>query len=141
MLNELCLELKNWFDRGQPHKSGEIEIRNGALYTLCDLKPNQYFRIVGSTFNDGVYQFPTTSLTNEIFSGSVWGMAIPKDFLDLVEDIKKFNAKVEDMALVEKGYASESFGVYSYSVSSSAPAMMVEWQNCINRRLNCYRKL
>lgn len=141
MLSELCLELKNWFDRGQPHTSGKIEIRNGALFTPCDLKPNQYFRIVGSTFNDGIYQFPTTSLDDETFDGAVWGMAIPKDFLNLVDDINKFNAKVEEMALVEKGYASESFGGYSYTLSASAPAMMVEWQNRINRRLNCYRKL
>lgn len=141
MLNELCLELKNWFDSGQSHTSGKIEIRNGALFTPCDLKPNQYFRIVKSTFNDGVYQFPTTSLDDETFDGAVWGMAIPKDFLKLVEDINKFNAKVEEMALVEKGYASESFGGYSYTLSASAPAMMVEWQKRINRRLSCYRKL
>ena len=55
MLSEVCTYLRNWFDKNQPKTLGEIVIENGSLSTDCKLKQNQYFRIVGSTFNDGVY--------------------------------------------------------------------------------------
>ena len=82
LLDEVCAYLRNYFDDGQPHTFGEIEIKNGALFTPCDLKAGQYFRIVGSTFNDGVYEFPTTTLrVDETFNGAVWGMAVPPDLI------------------------------------------------------------
>jgi hypothetical protein len=143
MLTEMCLDLRNWFDDNQPKWFDDVTIANGELVGFSDrLQDGQYFRIVGSVFNDGVYQFPATELHDETFkNGAVWAMAVPPDFLDIMSEQQKFNAKVEELALVDKGYASESFGGYSYSLSSAAPAYMTEWLNRINRRLNKYRKI
>lgn len=57
---EVCSYLKNWFDRNQSKYFGNVSIINGALSETYDLKVGQYFRIVGSTLNDGVYQYPIT---------------------------------------------------------------------------------
>lgn len=64
MLTDLCQELRNWFDRGQPKWFGDFTIENGALVLRSDmsLKDGQYFRICGSALNDGVYQYGNTQL-------------------------------------------------------------------------------
>ena len=85
MLSEICAYLRNWFDKNQPKTFGEIVIENGSLSTDCQLKPNQYFRIIGSTFNNGVYKNDSNlTLTDEVFNGAVWAMACPPDFISTV---------------------------------------------------------
>ena len=91
MLKELCQEIKNYFDKGQPKFFGEITIEDGAIKNeeiLEKILPGQYFRIIGSTFNDGTYCFnEELELEDETFDGSIWLMAVPKDVLELAKDI------------------------------------------------------
>ena len=49
MLTELCQELRNWFDRER--HPGTYEITGGVL-TAPFLVSGQYYRIIGSVFND-----------------------------------------------------------------------------------------
>ena len=56
MLTELCQELRNWFDRDLPKWYGEITISDGQIQDV-DLQSGQYFRVIGSLFNDGVHKF------------------------------------------------------------------------------------
>lgn len=121
MLSEVCAYLRNYFDNGQPHTFGEIEIKNGALFTPCDLKAGQYFRIVESTFNDGVYQFPTTTLrVDETFNGAVWGMAVPPDLIDLITEMEAWKADKANAYALNSPYQSESKADYSYTLKSGA---------------------
>lgn len=150
MLSELCRELRNWFDRDQPHLHGAFEIKNG---TIADkdfkdvIKNNQYFRIQGSVFNDGVYKYDDElELTDELFVGSVALMAVPKEVLDLSAEIDAWQAKyggVNSEAM--SPFMSESFGGYSYSKSngngSAAGAGSVSWQSAFGSRLNRWRKI
>ena len=78
MLTELCAELKNYFlrDREADIHYGEYEISGGSI-DLPFLLDGQYFRIVGSVLNDGVYQYPVGGLADEEFTGAVWAMAVP----------------------------------------------------------------
>jgi len=97
MLNAVCLEVRNFFDRNQPKIFGDIVISDGAITNadfLLDIQENQYFRIVGSVFNDGVYQYTDKlELTDEVFNGAIWLMAVPKDFLALVAEISDWQQK------------------------------------------------
>ena len=121
MLDEVCAYLRNYFDDGQAHTFGEIEIKNGALFTPCDLKAGQYFRIVGSTFNDGVYNFPTTALrVDETFNGAVWGMAVPPDLIDLITEMEAWKADKANAYALNSPYQSESKADYSYTLKSGA---------------------
>lgn len=143
---EVCQYLKNWFDRNQEKYFGDITISNGALITNYGLKPNQYFRIVGSSLNDGVYKYPLTTLTDETFNGAIWGMALPKAFVALLDDIETWKTKYAsaDSAALSP-YSSESFGGYSYSKSSGSNDTTTDksgtWQGVFGARLAPYRKM
>jgi hypothetical protein len=146
MLSELCQELKNWFDRGQPRLHGAFEIQNGKIIDtdFTDIiQENQYFRIVGSVFNDGVYQMTENlNLTDELFVGSVWLMAVPKEVIDLDNEIQTWTTKYGET--VNSPYQSESFGGYSYSKSSggsSGGSSGPTWQSTFANQLNKWRKI
>lgn len=147
MLSELCQELRNWFDRGQPHLHGAFEISGGHIVDtdFTDIiQSNQYFRIIGSVFNDGVYQYnDELVLTDELFVGSVWLMAIPPEVINLSGDIDSWLDKYGEA--VNSPYSSESFGGYSYTKatgnSSNSGTSNPTWQSAFATRLNKWRKL
>lgn len=109
----------------------------------------QYFRIVGSVFNDGVHQKgDEDALHDETFSGSVWAMAVPPAVIALAEDIQAWQDKyggVDGIAM--SPYSSESFGGYSYSKASGgswnsdSDSGAVTWQSVFADRLNRWRKI
>ena len=138
MLTEICTHLHNFFVKSEEdkHYQKNIQIKNGVLTPSFDIKQNQYYRIIGSTFNDGVHRFgdATDVLVDEVFYGSVWLMSVPKDFLDLVSEIEEYQAKYGQVT----PYTSESFGGYSYSKTDSAAT---SWQHAFSTRLNAWRKI
>lgn len=143
---EVCQYLRNWFDKKQPHFVGDITISNGALPQTYGLKVGQYFRIVNSTLNDGVYQYPITTLTDETFNGAIWGMSLPKAFIALLNDIEAWKTKYAsaDSAAMSP-YTSESFGGYSKSggagSSDTSKDKSGTWQGVFGARLAPYRKM
>ena len=146
MLSNLCQELRNWFDRGQPRIHGAFEIQDGKIVDTAFtdvIQTNQYFRIVGSVFNDGVYKYTNDlALTDELFVGSVWLMAVPKAVIDLSAEIDDWISKYGDSA--NSPYSSESFGGYSYSKSSgsaSGGSSNPTWQSVFASQLNKWRKI
>lgn len=146
MLSNLCKELRNWFDRGQPRIYGSFTIEGGRItdedFTSV-IQANQYFRIVGSVFNDGVYKYTDElALTDELFVGSIWLMAIPKDVIDLSLEIQAWVDKYGES--VNSPYSSESFGGYSYtkaSGGSSGSGSNPTWQSVFASKLNLWRKI
>ena len=140
MLTELCQELRNWFDRER--RFGEFHIEGGNL-TADFLQNGQYFRIIGSVFNDGVHQYPATNLTDETFTGSVWSLAIPAAVVELADNIQAWREKNEaaDSANMSP-FQSESFGGYSYSKgSSTGSGTATGWRDAFAGNLNRWRKL
>ena len=141
-LTELCQELRNWFEREKYF--GTFTIADGAI-SVPDgsLQDGQYFRIVGSVFNDGVHEYPATDLSDEVFEGAIWSMAVPPAVIDLSGRISDWETKYGES--VSSPYSSESFGGYSYSkanvgqgnTSSSSPT----WQSTFASELNRYRKI
>lgn len=144
---EVCQYLKNWFDRNQIKYLGNITISNGALSETYGLKAGQYFRIIGSTLNnDGVYQYPITTLTDETFSGAIWGMSLPKAFIALLNDIEAWKTKYASVdSAAMSPYTSESFGGYSKSGGAGSSDTNKDksgtWQGVFGARLAPYRKM
>lgn len=139
MLTELCGVLRNWFETDRI--SGTYTVENGSI-TLPFLQNGQFFRVVGSVFNDGVHQYPDYAMADETFDGSIWPMSVPPALLSLGEEIKAWQEKNGDIAA--SPYTSESFGGYSYSKSTSGSATgagMVTWQSAFKSRLNQWRKI
>lgn len=144
MLTELCLYLKNWFDRNQPKYYGLFEIRDGVISIINGdiiIKMNQYYRIVGSVFNDGVYKHGSEHLIDETFEGAVWLMAVPADVITLSTEIAAWQAKYGTVDSTNMSpFNSESFAGYSYSKSGGSSSVPT-WQSVYADRLRRYRKI
>lgn len=137
MLGCVLAYLRNYFSVQKWF--GTYVIENGAV-ELPEVKDGQYFRIVGSVFNDGIYQNPANNLKDETFTGTVWALAIPQALLDLVTEIEAWQEKNGTAA--SGPYQSESFGGYSYSLKSGADGSGgFTWQSAFASRLNRWRKI
>lgn len=152
MLSEICLYLKNWFDFNQPKYIGRFVILDNTITYLggkdMDIQENQYFRIVGSVFNDGVYKNDDNLvLTDENFTGAVWLMAVPDAVIGLSAEIDDWQAKYGSLDSENMSpYQSESFGGYSYNKSSggnaeSSGSSVGTWQSVFGARLRRYKKI
>ena len=138
MLEQVLRHLNNWF-LVEIHE-GTFTVENGSI-ALPFLLTNQYFRIVGSVFNDGLHQYPATDLTDETFTGTVWALAVPKAVVTLSEDIAAWEEKNGES--VASPYQSESFGGYSYTKRSAGSdgSTLNGWQDAFRGRLNDWRKI
>ena len=137
MLEQVLRHLNNWF-LVEIHE-GTFTVENGSI-TLPFLLTNQYFRIVGSVFNDGLHQYPAVDLTDETFTGSVWALAVPKAVIDLSVEIEAWQEKNGEASV--SPYQSESFGGYSYSKATDAETGgAVTWQSAFKQQLSAWRKI
>lgn len=141
MLSDIFAYLKNYFiDPDEDIHTGDFVIENGSI-DLPFLLDGQYFRVVGSALNDGVWQYPATQLLDEGFSGAVWAMRVPPSLIALAAEIEDWqNANA---AVLASPYQSESFGGYAYTKkgAGSETGATYSWQNQFAARLNPYRRL
>jgi hypothetical protein len=142
MIGQICAEVKNYFvQRDVDIHAGNYTIANGVLSPIPFVQVGQYYRIVGSALNDGVYKRgdDDLQLADEEFFGTVWSMRVPKDFLALCSEIEAWQtANAESLS---GPYQSESFGGYSYSRGTSANGGAWTWKDQFRNKLNAYRKL
>lgn len=147
MLTELCKEINNWFNYNQPKYFGDFVISEGEVVGDYGLQEGQYYRIVGSLFNDGVHMYGEDELTDEMFNGALWAMAVPSDVIALAAEIDAWKAKYQSLDSPSMSpYNSESFGGYSYTKSSGASSsgnvdLSGTWQGTFADRLNHWRKI
>lgn len=143
-ITDFCEELHNFFEQEKYIES--VTIENGVLLGFSDrLHENQYFRIVGSVFNEGVYKYPTTELTDETFDGAIWAMAVPPAALALLEKIQEWDSKYGNNADNYTPYASETMHHYSRSfaihTNSKGELVRPTWQAVFRTELNRWRKI
>lgn len=145
---ELCMNCRNF------HKPdilpGTYTITGGVLEPLPAIPDGAWIRIVGSTFNDGCYQYPGNDMTDEEFRGAVWLMHVPPDFVTLLNDINAWEtangqAVADATAEILAGpYSSESFAGYTYQKKSSIGDVPTVWSDPrlgFAKRLNAWRKI
>ena len=143
MITEILQYLRNWFIKTK--YAGEFTISNGALQLeysggSLDILSGQYFRIIGSAMNDGVWMYPSGALTDEAFSGAVWGLAVPPAVAALADEISEWQSKFG--ASVASPYSSESYSRGSYSRSkASAGDTAYTWKTAFADRLSAWRKI
>lgn len=138
MLEAILRHLRNWFIVSA--HPGHYTVTNGNI-ELPFLQPGQYYRIVGSVFNDGLHcEGAGEHLKEETFYGTVFTLAIPEAVLDLSREIEEWQSK--HGAAAEGPYQSESFGGYSYTrATDSQTGGAVTWQSAFRSRLNAWRKI
>ena len=135
-LTNLCAELRNYFETEK--RFGTFTISGGSISPSDFLQDGQYFRIVGSVFNDGVHRHPAHDLTDETFDGAVWAMAVPPAVVELLHKIQEFEAAT---ANAPTAYTSESFGGYSYTKATDENGLPAGWRSVFRSELNKWRKL
>ena len=145
-MTEICDYLNNYFWESKIKST--FTISDGTI-SIPSLKSGQYFRIIGSTFNDGVHKYPiaqTKKLTDETFTGEIWAMAVPNTVVALASEItewQKLYGGAGSSAM--SPFTSESFSGYSYSKagagSASGGGLTPSWQDVYAGRLNKYRRL
>ena len=135
-LTNLCAELRNYFETKK--RFGTFTISGGSISPSDFLQDGQYFRIVGSVFNDGVHRHPAHDLTDETFDGAVWAMAVPPAVVELLQKIQEFESAT---ANAPTAYTSESFGGYSYTKATDENGLPVGWRSVFKSELNRWRKL
>ena len=139
MLEQVLMNIRNWFTVDGGIYSGTFTIEDGGI-TLPFLANGQYFRIIGSVFNDGLHQYPAAGLVDEEFSGAILALAIPPAVVDLADEIQKWQGKNGEVA--SSPFSSESFGGYSYSKATDAETGgAVTWQSAFKRQLSVWRKI
>lgn len=136
MLGNVLAYLRNYFPVRKWY--GTYVVSNGSI-ELPEMQDGQYFRIIGSVFNDGVHKYPVDTLDDEIFTGSIWALAVPKDVVNLAAEIKDWQKKNGEKA--SGPFQSESFGGYSYTLKSSADGFGASWQSAFAKRLIIWRKI
>lgn len=148
MLTEICAYLRNYFpphmhghETGVDVFKGTFTISGGLISPLDFIQDGQYFRIIGSVFNDGVYKKPANSqvnslLVDETFEGTIWAMALPPQVIALSSEIKDYCD-----ANGISPFTSESFGGYSYTKATGDNGGVMSWQEAFKSKLNIWRRV
>ena len=142
MIGQVCAECKNYFIQPDVDiHASNYTVTNGQIGPVPFLKNGQYYRIVGSTLNDGVYQHGVddTALSDEEFFGAVWAMRVPRDFVALCEEIQAWESKYS--SALESPYTSESMPTYSRSMKTGSNGGSYTWQDHFRNRLRAYTRL
>jgi hypothetical protein len=113
-LTELLNQLNNHFER--EFQDGTFVISSGSIDGIkLNCPALSYVQIIGSIMNDGVYQVDTftngllgiSGLKDETFTGTIIALSVPKDIINLVNEITDYEANQS------KGITSESIPNYS----------------------------
>ena len=139
MLEQVLTHIHNWFQL--EIYPGKYVIQDGR-FALPFLQNGQYFRIIGTLFNDGLHQYGPAMeiLHDENFTGTIWALAIPRAVIALADEVVTWQEKYGEQAA--SPYLSESFGGYQYSKGTiGGQSGASNWQAAFRSRLNPWRKL
>ena len=142
MLTELLGELHNWFDRAR--YPGTFTVENGRI-ALPFLREGQYYRILGSIFSDGVHRYgheAEDELTDEVFTGSVWALAVPKEVVDLASQIRSWQESYGETTLSPVTGESLTVNGYSYTAATSGAAReKMTWRDAFAGPMRRWKKV
>lgn len=147
MLEEVLRYINNRFDRdgsGKPYGSAEGTFAiSGGTFEVEGLEEGQYFWVEGSALNDGLHPYPAEGLSDETFEGRIVFLHVPNAVQAIADEIAGWQQ--ENAAALGGPYQSESFGGYSYSLSSGSVSgnemPPAAWQARYGARLRPWRKL
>lgn len=138
MLEQILDQLHNWFV--VKIHSGEYTIKDGGI-TLPFLLRGQYYRIVGSVFNEGLHQYgpDAPALKDETFKGAVWALAVPSAVVELAGEMAAWQEK--NGAAAQGLYQSENMANYGYTKATNSTGGVVTVWDVFRPRLKPYQKI
>lgn len=141
-MEELLNYLKNYFYKFMVE--GNFIISENKIKIVGNFLQGQYIKIQGSVLNDGVYRINSITnkeievigAENEEFEGIIYSLAIPKQLIELENEIKAYKDKNKPSSII-----SESFGGYSYTLAPSKDGTKASWKDIFKTELSPYRKM
>lgn len=135
-------ECNNFFYRTK--EVDRFTIADGNIEVIGTYLVGQYIRISNSMANDGIYKIESivdskifiTGLIDETFEGTIYGLAIPKSFINLVTDIETY-----DSGKTKSNTTSESFNNYSVSYAKDKNGSPLQWQGIFKSELDTFRQM
>lgn len=121
-MEELMLKCNNYFYRFR-EVGGYVISSNKIMGVRGKYAVGQYIRIINSMLNDGVYKVALLEddgiiveekLNNEMFNGTICGLAVPSKFIDIVNKIKTYDNEHKASDII-----SESVTGYSYTKATN----------------------
>lgn len=139
----LMQECNNYFYKTYEYDIFKIE--NGVISSEGMYNVGQYIKIEGSTLNNGVYKIESMAgnkinikgLDNELFEGVIFGLAVPDNFINLMETINKHINTLPKNA----NEVSESFNNYSITVATGSKGQPLQWQTIFSENINPFRQI
>ncbi len=121
-MEELMLKCNNYFYRFR--EAGAYVISNNKIIGVRGkYAKGQYIRIINSILNDGVYKISAIAeneitieegLNDEMFNGTICGLAVPSKFIDIANKIKAYDSEYKASDII-----SESVTGYSYTKATN----------------------
>lgn len=137
-VGDVMREVRNAFQRSVLR--GDFAVEDGALRGHPYLLPGDWVALGGSRYSDGIHQLgeglALPGARDERFTGAVWLLAPPADFLRLCEEIRLWEE--EHPPVAER---SERFGAFSVSRAVDAMGLPVDWRAVFAARLLPWRKM
>ena len=157
MISQVCAHIHNYFETDPVTNQrliypGTYRIEDHTI-ELPFMANGEYFRVFGSRLNDGVHPYPAGyrhkktaggwELEDEVFTGVIWEMRPPHEFLALVDEITAWVETYGDV--MRNPYQSEDvIGVYRYTKMTTGKVTgdyIATWQNVYKDQLKEWRKL
>ena len=142
MILQVMRYCRNFFEKTS--ESGQYTIAGGRITLQQEYLLGQYILLTGSVLNNGLYHlqdnlYTLDSSKDEIFEGTIYGLIIPLDFLQLCKEIDVF---AKSPAGAPGPYTSESvIGVHSYTKATGPDGLPVGWQAVFGGRISEFRKM
>lgn len=140
MMQSVMRECRNFFETA--YADGSFSISAAGVLSPMTALGAGYIAIEGSTFHNGVHcalnsgkLIDLDETPAENFSGRVWLLCPPADFVRLCEEIDDYVSKNPATAFV-----SESFGGWSGTRASGQNGVL-SWQQVFAARLAPFRRM
>lgn len=135
---------KNYFYKFKENGAYEIKA-NKIIGVKGKYLVGQYIRVLNSVLNDGVYQIKSvqedgivlsTDLADEIFTGTICGLAVPKSFLNVIAKIEEYDKTHKSTDII-----SESVTGYSYTKATNNDGNVATGYDIYKSDLRPYRRM
>lgn len=134
-VSELCDLTHNYFDSADDAINGTFELTPD--FVPKGVVSGQYFRVIGSVFNDGVHKAGDADLAPETFTGMVQPMRVPPAFVALALTITEYDKTVP----AGGKYTSQSFNGWSGTLATGADGLPVSGVERYRKEINRWRKI
>ena len=136
---EVMREVRNCFVTGKC--AGVWRIEGGRITPGDLLVPGDWIALSGSALNDGIHRLDENGVLegesrDEVFSGELWFLHPPAEFLALCEEIAAWTAAHPPVDTAE-----ESFGGYRWKALTDAYGLPVDWREVFRGRLLPWRRM